>query len=61
MPPILEHILVLCFERRYPKQYIVICLKSNILSPQICWAGYATDPTQQVNMLSSGSQPDQDL
>ena len=36
MPPkFLEHIVILCFERRYLKQNSVIRLKSNILAPQI--------------------------
>jgi len=34
-PTFLEHIVILCFERRYPTQNSVICLKSNILAPQI--------------------------
>jgi len=29
------HIVILCFEKRYPKQNSVIRLKSNILTPQI--------------------------
>jgi len=35
MPPkkISEHIVILCFKRRYPKQNSVICLKSTILVP----------------------------
>jgi len=32
---ILEHIVILCFERRFSKQNSFIRLKSNILSPQI--------------------------
>jgi len=32
-PQFLENIVILCFERRYPKQNNVIRLKSNILSP----------------------------
>ena len=31
----LEYIVVLCFERRYPKQNSFFRLKSNILVPQI--------------------------
>jgi len=49
MPPtFLEHILILCFEKRYPKQNRAIRLKSNILAlnkffcPPYFWAGYAT-------------------
>jgi len=38
----LAYVVILCFERRYPKQNSVICLISNILSPKFC-AGYATD------------------
>jgi len=30
------YLVILCFERRYPKQNSVIPLKSNILTPQIC-------------------------
>ena len=35
MPPakFLEHVVVLCFERRYPKRNSVIRLKSNSLPP----------------------------
>jgi len=54
-PKFLENIVILCFERRFSKQNIVIRLKSNILDPQIFkpplnfWAGYATawDPIQK--------------
>jgi len=42
LPEFLEHIVILCFERRYPKQNNVILLKSNILASQYFWAGYAT-------------------
>jgi len=42
-PEDLEHIVILCFERRYPKQNTVIRPKSNILPPKKFWAGYATD------------------
>jgi len=28
-----EHIVILCFKRRYPKQNSVICIKSSILPP----------------------------
>jgi len=39
----LEHIVILCFERRYPKQNSVISLKSNILRlTKNFWAGYNT-------------------
>jgi len=41
-PKSLEHIVILCFESRYPKQNSVIRLKSNILAPQKFWADYAT-------------------
>ena len=34
-PKFLEHIVILCFERCYPKQISVIRLKSNILDLQI--------------------------
>jgi len=46
-PQFLEHIVILCFERRFFKENSVIRLKSNILSPQNFWllpnssAGYA--------------------
>ena len=44
MPPkFLEYIVILCFERRDPKQNSVFRLKSNILPPQHFWAGYAAD------------------
>ena len=33
-PKFLEHIVILCFERRYPKQNSVIRPKSNILDPK---------------------------
>jgi len=36
-PKFLEHIVFLCFDRRYPKQNSVICLKSSILPPRIFW------------------------
>jgi len=46
----LEHIVILCFERRYPKQNSVIRLKSNILAPSNLFAsppkfraGHATE------------------
>jgi len=49
MPPkFLEHIVILCFERRFSKQNSVIRIKSNILTPKTFfgllnfWAGYAT-------------------
>jgi len=36
-----EHIVILCFERQYPKPNSVICLKSNILVPKIWgWLRY---------------------
>jgi len=47
-PKFLACIVILCFERRYPKQNTVARLKSNILSPKKClappkiWAGYDT-------------------
>ena len=42
LPKFLEHIVILFFERRYPKQNSVIRLKSKIFAPQKFWAGYAT-------------------
>ena len=47
-PKFLEHIVILCFERRYPKQNSVIRLKSNILArlPKSFYAtavSYATE------------------
>jgi len=38
----LAYIVILCFERRYPKQNSVIRLKSNILAQKKFWARYAT-------------------
>jgi len=32
-PQFLQHIVILCFERRYPKQNGVIRLKSNTFGP----------------------------
>jgi len=52
-PKFLEDILILCFERQYPKQNSVIPLNSNIcppptfLAPKNFWAGYATAYTHQ--------------
>jgi len=40
----LEHIVILCFERRFSKEISVIRLKSNILVSPNSWVGYATDP-----------------
>jgi len=38
MPPkFLAYLVILCFERRYPKQNIVARLKSHILAPQMFW------------------------
>jgi len=34
-PKFLEHVVILCFERRFPKQNIVICQKPNTLGPQM--------------------------
>jgi len=54
-PTFSEHIVILCFKRRYPKQNSVICLKSSILPPSIFyplpnfWAGYAADPRGVMN------------
>jgi len=31
---VMEHVVILCFERRSPKQNSVICLKSHLLPPQ---------------------------
>jgi len=41
----LENIVILCFERRFPKQNSVIHLKSNILAPPIFlgWLRHCTD------------------
>jgi len=33
-PKVLEHIVILCFERRYPQENSINRLKSNILAPQ---------------------------
>ena len=45
----LENIVILCFQRRFFKQNIVIRLKSNILSPPNLWAVYATGSTYCVS------------
>jgi len=43
MPPtFLEYLVILRFERRYPKQNTVASLKSKFLSPPIFLAGYTT-------------------
>ena len=49
MPPkkFLENIVILCFEKRFSKQNSAIRLKSNIVTPQNFWAGYATG-TQNI-------------
>jgi len=40
-PKCLELIVILCFERRYPKQNSIIRLKSNILAPKFLgWLRY---------------------
>jgi len=53
-PKFLEYLVILCFQRRYPKQNTVTCLKSNNLAPSNFWAGYATatQPCSQL-MISS--------
>ena len=38
-PKFFEYIVILCFERHYPKQNSVIRLKSNILPPNV-WVVY---------------------
>ena len=40
-PKCSEHMVILCLERRYPKQNSVIRRKSNILAPPNFWAGCA--------------------
>jgi len=40
-PEILTYVVIVCFDRRYPK-HSVIHLKSNILATPKSWAGYAT-------------------
>jgi len=40
-PKLLAYLVILCFERRYPKRNSVARLKSNI-SPPVFWAGCAT-------------------
>jgi len=58
LPKFLEHIVILCFERRYPKQNRVFQLKSNILvCPKFFWppnfgAGYATAPGMERSRIS---------
>ena len=39
-PKFLEHIIILCLERRFPKQNSVIRVKIKILPPQNFWAVY---------------------
>jgi len=38
----LEYLVILCFERRYPKQNSAASLKSNNLASPKFWSGYAT-------------------
>jgi len=43
----LEYRVILCFERRYPKQNTVVNLKSKVFAPKVFgspkfWSGYAT-------------------
>jgi len=46
LPQISDHIVILCFERQYPKQNSVIRLKSNILTPEFLgWLRYWLQPT----------------
>ena len=47
LPKFLENIVILCFEKRFSKQNSAIRLKSNIVTPQNFWAGYATG-TQNI-------------
>jgi len=44
MPPpkYLTYLVIVCFDRRYPKQNTVARLNSNALAPPTFWAGYAT-------------------
>ena len=42
-PKFVECLVIVCFERRYPKQNTVARLQSNILRHPTLWAGYATD------------------
>jgi len=45
MPPqFLEEVVILPFEKRYPKEYTVARLKSNIWPQNKYWAGSATEP-----------------
>ena len=48
-PQVFEHIVILCFERWYPKENSGICLKSNILALPNFWAGYATAGLQTLS------------
>jgi len=50
LPKFLQYLVILRFERRYPKQNTVAHLKSNILARQFFWAGYATPSTANFTM-----------
>jgi len=52
-PKFLEHMVILCLERRHPKQNSVIHLKSTILLPPNFWAGYASDKSARTASLSN--------
>jgi len=63
MPPILEYIVILGFEKRYPKQNSVISLKSKILvrqiflaSPQFLGCLCYCLPTYQMSAFNSHMQ-----
>jgi len=54
-PTFLAYIVILCFDRRYPKQNSVIGLKSNISHPSKLWAGCATTLPAAVVCLSQAA------
>jgi len=41
-PQFLEYLVILCFERWYPKENTVASIKSKLLTPSKFWADYAT-------------------
>jgi len=48
LPKCLKNIVILCFDRRFSEQNSVICLKSNILDPQIF--GLATPLQEEIHI-----------
>ena len=47
----LEYLVILCFERRHPKQNTVVRLKSNVLPPSNC---LPTQKTESIHLLPIG-------